>query len=429
MEVTYPLSEKESQSRGNKLSVNTETFPYLYNKFYFQNQRMFKFVVKNKQSLKRNTIITLLCLILGIQNAFPAPQLEISLLTCSGGNVAYEAWGHSALRVIDHHQQTDICYNFGIFDFNTPHFYEKFIQGKLKYQLGLEYTSDFLQSYQHEGRQVTEQKLNLPDSTAARILARLEYLYQPAQRYYEYHFIGKNCTTELRDVLFGNIPTDFINKATDKTYRTQLSEFLTAEPWTKFGMNLIMGISVDRKPDLYNSLFLPAYLYEGIKAINVNGKKLVAAEKILTLKQQTNSASSFLLHPVVVFSLLLIIALLLRSSQTFSGILFFLIGITGLFILTVSLFTEHQELKNNFNLLWCNPLYLLACFFVFKKSAVKLKKYLCILLLLCMAVMVVIWIAGIQHFEYGFLPIVGMLVVSIPHLNPLQRRGLKTNPT
>jgi len=362
--------------------------------------------------LKRNTLLTLLCLIIGIQNVFPAPQLEISLLSCSGGNVAYEAWGHSALRVIDHQQQTDICYNFGIFDFNTPHFYEKFIQGKLKYQLGLEYTSDFLQSYQYEGRQVTEQKLDLPDSTAARILARLEYLYQPAQRYYEYHFIGKNCTTELRDVLFGNIPTDFINKATDKTYRTQLSEFLTAEPWTKFGMNLIMGISVDRKPDVYNSLFLPEYLYEGLKEIRANGKNLVAAEKILTLKQQTTSTSSFSLQPLTAFLLLLIIALLLRSSQTFSGILFFLIGITGLFILTVSLITEHQELKYNFNLLWCNPLYLVASFFVFKKSAVKLKQYLAILLLICIVAMAVIWMTGIQRFEYGFLPIVGMLVVS-----------------
>ncbi|MFZ4400180.1 MAG: DUF4105 domain-containing protein [Bacteroidales bacterium] len=361
--------------------------------------------------MKRNTILTVLCLILGIQHVFSSPKIEISLLTCSGGNVAYEAWGHSALRVIDHNQHTDICYNFGIFNFNTPNFYVKFIEGKLKYQLGLEYTEDFLQSYQYEGRQVTEQKLNLPDSTAVRILSKLEYLYQPAHRYYYYHFIGKNCTTELRDIIFGNINTDFINKPTDKSYRTQLSEFLSTEPWTAFGMNLIMGISVDRKPEIYNSLFLPDYLYSGLKVIKYNGKNLVAEEKILTMKQESTLASSFSLNPLLAFSLLLIIALLLRNSRTFKGILFFLTGITGLFILTVSVITEHQELKNNLNLLWCNPFYLIACFLVFKNTAVKLQKYLSILLLIFTLAIAIIWMAGIQHFEYAFLPIVLILAV------------------
>ncbi|MBK7525002.1 MAG: DUF4105 domain-containing protein [Saprospiraceae bacterium] len=73
------------------------------------------------------------------------------------GQESYESWGHSAIRIIDDDNSCDITYNFGLFNFNAPNFYLKFIQGKLKYQLGIQNTNDFINSYLREDRQVVEQ--------------------------------------------------------------------------------------------------------------------------------------------------------------------------------------------------------------------------------------------------------------------------------
>jgi hypothetical protein len=54
-------------------------------------------------------------------------SLRISLLTYSPGVDLYTAFGHSAVRVQDLREGTDVLYNYGTFDFNTPNFYQKFL--------------------------------------------------------------------------------------------------------------------------------------------------------------------------------------------------------------------------------------------------------------------------------------------------------------
>ena len=48
--------------------------------------------------------------------------LVVSLLTCSPGSQVYELYGHTGLRVRSTQQHTDYVYNYGVFDFNAPHF-------------------------------------------------------------------------------------------------------------------------------------------------------------------------------------------------------------------------------------------------------------------------------------------------------------------
>ena len=48
--------------------------------------------------------------------------LRFSLITCDAGEDIYTIWGHTAIRVVDSMNQTDIVYNYGSFDFNTPNF-------------------------------------------------------------------------------------------------------------------------------------------------------------------------------------------------------------------------------------------------------------------------------------------------------------------
>lgn len=373
----------------------------------------------NRLKLKRHVIILGLFLLIGL-HAYSDNQIEISLLTCSSGSESFTAWGHSAIRVIDKKQSIDIVYNFGLFDFDTPNFYLKFVKGKLKYKLGIHSTNSFFRTYFSENRQIIEQKLNLSDEDEIRIISKLEYLYKPENRYYYYDFSKKNCTSELRDLIFNNVETDFQNQNINKTYRIQINEYLTNKLWLKFGMNLIFGTGVDKKIDNYESMFLPDYLYWGLNNIKVNNKKLVSSETTFNKVKKNKSNYPFLLNPIFLFSVLLIIVLIYKSSKIQVPV-FLITGITGLLILIVWLLTEHDELKNNFNLLWCNPLYLAIAFSQIKNN-VKLKMYLSIILQAMLIGVVVIWISQIQSFEIGFLPII--LILTIFNIRMI-RNGLK----
>ncbi len=375
----------------------------------------------NRLKLKRHVIILGLFLLIGL-HAYSDNQIEISLLTCSSGSESFTAWGHSAIRVIDKKQSIDIVYNFGLFDFDTPNFYLKFVKGKLKYKLGIHSTNRFFRTYFSENRQIIEQKLNLSDEDEIRIISKLEYLYKPENRYYYYDFSKKNCTSELRDLIFNNVETDFQNQNINKTYRIQINEYLTDKLWLKFGMNLIFGTGVDKKIDNYESMFLPDYLYWGLNNIKVNNKKLVSSETTFNKVEKNKSNYPFLLNPIFLFSVLLIIVLIYKSSKIQVPI-FLITGITGLLILIVWLLTEHDELKNNFNLLWCNPLYLAIAFSQIKNN-VKLKMYLSIILQAMLIGVVVIWLSRAQNFEIAFIPII--LILSVYNIRAI-KIGFKLN--
>ena len=71
----------------------------------------------------------------------------------------------------------------------------------------------------------------------------------------------------------------------------------------------------------------------------------------------------------------------------------------------ISLISAHTEVHYNYNLLWCNPLYLVnfgLCF----TSLKKLHKIFATLMILCLLTTLGIWYSGIQGYDIAFFPIV-----------------------
>lgn len=335
-------------------------------------------------------------------------NIEISLLTCSSGAETFTAWGHSALRIVDKDSNIDIVYNFGLFDFDTPNFYPKFIKGKLKYKLGVHDTYHFYTSYFEENRQIIEQKLNLTDESKTKIIDRLEYLYRPENRYYYYSFVGKNCTSELRDLILENIETNFDNTLTQKSYRDQLHEFLNDKLWVKFGMSLIMGYKIDRKISKFESLFLPDYLCKELNNLQTNNHPLVEKEQVYNKVEDSGNTYPFLINPILIFSLVLVLIVLIKSNYVQIP-LQIIIGLLGLVILAVSLYTEHPELQYNLNLLWLNPFYILTAFKF--KNYPNIRKYLTLFIQALIIIMIPIWIFHIQQFDITYLLICSTLTI------------------
>jgi hypothetical protein len=302
-------------------------------------------------------------------------HLQISLLTCTPGAELYSTFGHSALRVKDSLRGTDIIFNYGTFDFNDPNFYSKFTRGKLLYFVSVEELSDFLNEYTADQRGVTEQVLDLSCAEKEKLFTSLQENAKEENKYYKYDFVHDNCTTRLRDIVFkivtGSIATKDIRSEEKTSFRKLLHEYLDKghQYWSKLGIDILMGRSVDNKISNNDAMFLPDYLMKAFDSTTVNGQPLVSGKKMI-LRPALEFKKNIFLSPLFIFIFLFLVVAVLsfnkkanRFFSFFDPLLFFLCGATGVLILFMWVGTDHQVCRNNFNILWALPTHLLFVFY------------------------------------------------------------------
>ena len=360
----------------------------------------------------RKSLITLISLLFFYNISFANNSLRLSLITCSGGSELYSTFGHSALRVIDSARNQDIVFNFGLFDFNTPNFYLKFTQGKLNYMLGVQYTQDFIEAYKLDRRAVYEQILDLTDEEELLIVDRLMYLYQPQFRNYLYSFLFKNCTTELRDLLYDKLKIEkaSLEEMTGITHRELINVYVGNMKWTKVGINLLLGSSLDRDVTIYETMFLPDKLMDILGKAENNRGKIVKETIVLNdvKRDPKEGRTHFLLSPIFIFSLLLLLVIASFFMERLAFVDKLMLGILSLFgvvLPVIVIITDHVELLGNYNLFWCNPLYLLILISLLFKWR-KMSMVFSYLALAGIINTVYIWVSGMQAFESSFVIIV-----------------------
>ncbi|MEK9913520.1 MAG: DUF4105 domain-containing protein, partial [Flavobacteriaceae bacterium] len=280
------------------------------------------------------------------------------------------AFGHSAIRVKDHYQGLDIVFNYGTFDFEAPNFYLKFLKGELDYFLSTSSFIQFANYYQYYGRGVIEQKLNLNSTEKQKLYDALNEALLPENRFYRYEFLENNCATKIPEII--NSATgleityaDEINTKT--TYRKLINEYLDPHSWNRFGISLILGSTVDRQITNTQTLFLPDYLYKKIGNAQLGEELLIENEKNLVVRYFKSKSNGFFTSPLFVAILFLIFSFYRiwpKASSPILGrlehLLFGVLSITGIFLVFMMLGTEHLATKNNFNILWINPLTILG---------------------------------------------------------------------
>ncbi|MBK6947876.1 MAG: DUF4105 domain-containing protein [Haliscomenobacter sp.] len=297
---------------------------------------------------------------------YPTDSLRISLLTCAPGEALYSKFGHSAIRVADPANQTDIVYNYGLFDFDTPNFYVKFIRGKLPYQLGVQSFRQFMWDYEYERREVLETPLHLSPEHQAELLRFLEINYLPENRQYPYDFFFDNCASRIRDVLEKTAAMTYPPKDTmesSKTFRELLDEYIGMYPWINFGIDLILGLPTDQKAGFRGEMFLPDYLAKNLKAGQSIQKPVAAADTLLLSGQTGEPDHKPALTPFLAFALLFAAFALLSGlapnskALLLADALFFLaLGLAGSLFTFMWAGTDHDATHCNMNLLWANPL-------------------------------------------------------------------------
>jgi hypothetical protein len=337
-------------------------------------------------TLKR-LILTFLLIFIG--NALPSfaqTPLEkplsdsafISLLTASPGNKIYAHYGHSAVRVCDPAKGFDLVFNYGLFDFNSPHFLGRFITGQTDYICGVCSYSDFLIEYQMENRAVTEQVINfLPDEKEAVWQALVKNI-QPENRTYRYNFFFDNCATRPRDILVKNIhgTVNYRWNGRYATLRDEVHHFTDNHVWVQFGIDFLLGAQADDYATLSHQQFAPDLLMESFDRAVIDGNTAQARPLVLTTRQPvTIDASQIegttrLPGPLLVMWLLFAAVAIStffelrkgKQCQVLTAVLYAIVGITGSIIAFLVFFSEHPTTHVNYVLLWQHPLHLIYAF-------------------------------------------------------------------
>lgn len=351
---------------------------------------------------------------------------EVSILICAPGEDLYSTFGHAAIRINDPANRIDYVYNYGTFNFETPHFYLKFVRGQLDYMMSVSYYKYFINSYINEKRWVKEQVLDLNNEQKNEVFSFLQNNALPENKYYRYDFFYDNCATRVKDVIKEVLKDELIlpKKITDdgQTFRDLIHIYLQGHDWERFGINLALGRPTDKVVSMEEATFLPDYLGLAFEktTIKIDGleKPLIKKTRMLYMPKENVKESKTTILPFVVFSIIALIVLVLtyfefKNKKFFiilDKTLFFVAGLTGIVILTLWFGTEHTTVINNWNILWAMPLFFIAAFMLKEKNKDYLKKFF-LAMSIIIFISIVVKLASFWLFDYTIIPFAIILMM------------------
>ena len=344
-------------------------------------------------------------------------QAEISVITCGPGQEqVFTAFGHSAIRVYDPVHQINVAFNYGVFDFNQPNFYLNFARGKNYYRLAVQDYDRFVYAYIYYNRYVHEQMLNLTGKQKQRLFDYLQWNALPENQYYLYDYFYDNCATKLPELMtkvFGDtVLFDGSYITSNYSIRELTDLYLTEQPWGDLGIDICLGLPMDKIASPYEYMFLPDFVESGFDHAVINGKPLVKRKLIINEPLSQQTSGSTMITPLSIFSFFGLITLAItlfdfyrkKKSNWYDIVLFTSIGILGVLLMLLWVATDHKAAANNLNLLWALPTHLIISFALIKKY-VGIRKYFLVILIIN-AFLLFSWPWLPQLLHHSLIPII-----------------------
>ena len=317
---------------------------------------------------------------LTISTAEPGSDLTVYLLTFGWGDAVWERFGHNAIWIKDRAHNTDLTYNWGMFDFNQPHFIWRFVTGDTRYWMEPIDLQAMVRYYRQFNRSILAQELNLTPAQRLKLQQFVTINALPQNKFYRYDYYRDNCSTRLRDALDhalgGQLQTSTVSRMTQGTYRWHTQRLMTGNLPLYTGVTLALGRPADKPLSMWEEMFLPVRMANDLRSVTIadstgNPIPLVRSETTLFVAgraPEPATAPNYL--PIfvaigIVYAALLVI--LVRSAEygskgalvgaTALATLWSLIaGIGGLALVFAWLFTSHYFMGRNENLTQFDPL-------------------------------------------------------------------------
>jgi hypothetical protein len=352
-------------------------------------------------------------------------QADISVITCGPyQGELYSAFGHSAFRVHDPAAHLDKVYNYGTFDFDQPNFYLNFTRGHLLYKLSAYDYQHFQNSYIYYNRFIHEQILNLTPAQKQRLFDYLEWNTLPENESYYYDYFYNNCATKIRDVVatvFGDsVKFDGSYITNSSTIRNLTDVYLEPQPWGDLGIDICLGLPMDKTATPYEHMFLPDFIESGFDHATIQqNNTVVPIVKVKNMVYESRNEPQVrgFFHPLFFFLTIAVLVAGLsvydvrrgKASAWFDAILFSITGLIGILLLFLWLGTDHKAAANNMNLLWAFPFNLVAAIALIRNPR-WLEKYFFAIAVLS-ALLLVSWFWLPQMLNHFLVPIVVIIMV------------------
>ena len=303
------------------------------------------------------------------------------LITIDQGDVVWEKFGHNALWIHDPAAETDVVYNWGIFDFEQTDFFRRLLFGNMRYMVASADLSATLWFYRMQGRTVRVQELRLTPEQVDELQRRARVAVLPENRHYAYDPFRDNCSSRIRDLLDrvvdGRIRAETDSVGTGSTYRSHTRRLLQRVPWALAGITTMLGSRTDRELTAWDEMFLPMRMAERLERVRVpgpDGEPVALAGPSRTLHEADRRGApaappGFGIWWAVIggggAGLLLLLAWRARAEAgrlrrhlfaALGGLWSLAAGLTGTVMAAGWVLTEHWYVHANENLLQLQPL-------------------------------------------------------------------------
>jgi hypothetical protein len=314
-----------------------------------------------------------------------APQIHV--LTFGPGDAVWEKFGHNAIWVHDPEYGTDHVYNWGVFDFDSPGYWSRFVKGDWIYELGVSDLEQTVWAYEYMNRSIAVQTLNLTPAESRELRDFLLWNARPENREYRYDYYYDNCSTRVRDVIDrtigGRLRAATEAVPTDESFRSHSRRLIQDDRAAYTGMNAGLGPAADRPISAWEEMFLPEKVQARLREIRVpdaegNLVPLVARERVVFTANRAPEPAvpprwtlPFLLVGTAVGGALIALAHFARRSAAarfgfaaVGSLWTLLVGTGGLLLVALWALTNHTIAHRNENLLHLDPLALLLVLLV-----------------------------------------------------------------
>jgi hypothetical protein len=309
-------------------------------------------------------------------------SLQVFLITIGQGSEVWEKFGHNALWFRNSTGTIDISYNWGTFDFDQPHFLQRFLTGDTRYWVvGIPGTY-LIEAYREYDRTVVLQRLHLTQEQARRAFEFAQWNARDENKYYRYDYYLDNCSTRVRDLIdfaVGGQLKTAMRDTVSRTYRTETLRLLDDMKLMQLGVEAALGEPADRHLTKWQDAFIPMRLRNDLRDVKVRTPidtgpvPLVEQELTAFVTREYPERASvpslwlpYLIAGLLVGAELVVLARLgfgarqARAAQIAflieSGVWAFVIGIGGLMLLLAWTSTRHVFWFRNESLLLLNPL-------------------------------------------------------------------------
>ncbi len=310
-------------------------------------------------------------------------DLTLKIAVIGPGDALYLWWGHIALVIEDAATGNADLYDYGVFSFEDEHFFVNFALGRLWYKCDVSPADRNLDQYIRANRDVTLYTLDLSPQKKEAVKRFAERNALPENRKYLYHHFRDNCATRIRDIIDWATEGQFKARVGDlpgrHTFRQHIRRYMLRSPFFDWFLCFLMGYDIDKPLTVWDEMFLPSEIGRRIADFHYTDES-GAERPLVSATERRNAAIN---RPPVPdapnrqwarglaagAALAVLLAVLSAARKKRPGralwgaahsLLGLSFGVAGAVLLFLMFFTNHDYTYRNSNVLFVNPLLLLA---------------------------------------------------------------------